>query len=462
LRPCAGDEGPSEAYCGTYTVFEDRRARAGRRIALKIIVLRSLSDDDRPDPLVFLAGGPGQAAAQMADDVRTAFKRVQRHRDVVLVDQRGTGQSHPLNCPSETDTLRSAFASEEDSLALLRKCLGKLNADVRLYTTSIAMDDLDDVRQHLGYEKINIYGGSYGTRAALVYLRQHEAHVRSLVLDGVAPTSMRLPLFAARDAGLALGKLLSDCEAEPACRTAYPKLTSRVRALLARLEAAPARVRLVHPRTGEVDTVNVTARSVANILFGALYSPKTAAILPLLIDRAAKDDFQGLLALAIAGDTSENMSVGMQLSVLCSEDTTQITDADIARETAGTMFGPHLAASQMEACDAWPKGLVAPNYSAHVVSDVPALVLSGDIDPVTPPSWGEAVVRHLKRGRHWVAAATGHGVASTPCGARLIADFLEAGTADGLDARCLADAKRPPFFLTQAGPDPTPTPGPGR
>ena len=193
-----------------------------------------------------------------------------------------------------------------------------------------------------------------------------------------------------------------------------------------------------------------------------LYSPKTAAILPMLIDRASKNDFQGLLALAIAGDTSENMSIGMQLSVLCSEDAAQITVQDIERETAGSMFALHLAAGQMKACEVWPRSSMAPDYSAPVVSDVPALVLSGDIDPVTPPSWGEAVVRHLRRGRHWVSTATGHGVASTACGAKLVADFLEAGSADGLNTQCLAEARRPPFFLTHSGPDPAPDSGPSR
>jgi pimeloyl-ACP methyl ester carboxylesterase len=456
LRPCSSDEGPTDAYCGTLEVFEDRTARTGRQIGLAIVVLPALSDDYRADPLFFLAGGPGQGAARMAEAIGTVFDRVRRHRDIVLVDQRGTGHSHPLDCPPDTESLRAVFASDEAAVERLRTCLAGLQADVRHYTTPPAMDDLDDVRQFLGYEQVNLYGGSYGTRAALVYLRRHEAHVRSVVLDGAAPTGMRLPLFAARDAQRALERLLADCENDAACRDAYPGLTGRLTRLLRRLEAAPARVRLVHPRTGAADTVDVTARAVASVVVSALYSPTTASLLPILIDRAERDDFQGLLALAFAGDTSENMSVGMQLSVLCSEDAPQIAPDDVARETTGRLLGSHLVASQLKACEIWPRGTIEPSYHQPVESSVPALVLSGDVDPVTPPLWGEAVARHLSRGRHLVAAATGHGVAGTPCGARLIADFVNRGSAEGLDAACLNAAKRPPFFLTPSGPEMAP------
>src|SRR5215216_3305742 len=250
LRPCTSAEAPTDAYCGKLSVYENRDARTGRRINLNIVVLPSLADDPNADPLFFLAGGPGQAATKFAREVREAFRQVQRERDIVLVDQRGTGKSNPLECRSDSNSLRDVSEPEEVGLARLRRCLEGYDADVRLYTTPIAMDDLDDVRAHLGYERINLYGGSYGTRAALVYLRRHGDHVRSMILDGVAPTDMRLPLFSARDAQRALDKLLADCEADPACRMTHPGLPARVRVLLQRLEAAPARVRMVNPRTG--------------------------------------------------------------------------------------------------------------------------------------------------------------------------------------------------------------------
>ena len=455
LRPCTSDEAPTDAYCGTLTVYEDRDARTGRRIPLNIVVLPALGDTAAADPLFFLAGGPGQGAAKMAREVREIFRRVQRERDIVLVDQRGTGRSNPLNCRADNNSLREVTESEEASLDRLRTCLRGYDADVRLYTTTIAMDDLDEVRAHLGYERINLYGGSYGTRAALVYLRQHGDHVRSMILDGVAPADMRLPLYSARDAQRALDQLLADCEADAPCRMTHPGLASRVRALLQRLETAPPRVRLVNPRTGVAEDVVVEARIVASILFGALYSPLTASLVPALVARAEQHEYQSLFALAYAGDgAADNMSVGMQLSVLCSEDAARVTAADVAREAAGTVFSTHLFGGQLEACEMWPKGQVDEAYYQPVVSDVPTLILSGDADPVTPPGWGDAVARHLSRARHVAVPATGHGVVSTPCGQRLIRDFIERGTADGLDTTCIASIRRPPFVVTPAGPDP--------
>ncbi len=455
LHACASHEGPTDAYCGTLRVFENREARQGRTIDLKIVVLPGLGSDASTDPLFFLAGGPGQGAAKMAKEVGELFRRIQTTRDIVLVDQRGTGDSNPLECRSDQDSLRPLDESDEEGLARLRKCLAGFDADPRLYTTSIAMDDLDDVRAHLGYGSINLYGGSYGTRAALVYVRQHEAHVRSVVLDGVAPPDMRLPLFFARDAQRALDKLVADCEANVTCRGQYPSLADRTRVLLARLEATPTRVRLTHPRTGIADEVRVDAAFVANILAGALYSPLTSALIPELIKRAEANDFQGLLALALVNERAgENMSAGMQLSVVCAEDYPRITPDDAAREAKGSVFAGHLLRSRMRACEFWPKGVVPAGYYEPVTSAVPVLVLSGDLDPVTPPSWGEAVTRHLQNARHIIVPGTGHGAVATGCGARLVQEFVDRGATDGLNTSCLEGLERPPFFLTPAGPDP--------
>ena len=451
LHPCSSVEGPTDASCGKLQVYENRDSRTGRRISLNIVALPSLAPAPEPDPLFFLAGGPGQAAAQMAAEVREIFRPVLRYRDIVLVDQRGTGKSNPLECRAESNSLDELTESEGQALGRLKKCLAGYDADVRLYTTTLAMDDLDDVRSFLGYERINLYGGSYGTRAALVYVRQHGDRVRSMILDGVAPTDMRIPLFAARDAQRALDKLLTDCDADSACRSAQPGLAIRVRALLRRLTQSPARVEIMHPRTGVRESVTIEARVFASILFSALYSPLTASLVPALIGRAEQNDFQSLLALAYASESDGNMSVGMQLSVLCSEDATRLTEEDVTRESAGTVFGLHLLRGQMQACAMWPRGKVDPAFFSPVISDVPALILSGDLDPVTPPGWGQAVAQHLGNARHITVPATGHGVVGTPCGQELIRHFIETGSAEDLDVGCVSRVRRPPFFLTPSG-----------
>lgn len=454
LHPCVLDEGPTDAYCGTLRVFENRETRTGRTIDLRIIVLPSLSSEARPDPLFFLAGGPGQGAAEMAPQIRDVFRRIQEDRDIVLVDQRGTGKSNPLDCRSDMNSLTVLNESDEAGLGRLRTCLEGYDADTRLYTTTIAMDDLDDVRTYLGYDRINVYGGSYGTRAALVYLRQHGDAVRTMVLDGVAPVSMQLPLFAARDAQRALDTLLADCDADTQCRMLYPDLGTRLRALFARLERQPARVSLTHPRTGVTEDVQIDARFVASALFGSLYSPLAASLVPELIARGERNDFQGLVALALINEAAgDNMSIGMQLSVLCAEDAPRVTPEAVARESAGTVFGTHLMA-MIRACEFWPAGQISEAYYAPVTSAVPTLVLSGALDPVTPPTWGESVTTTLSNARHVVVPGTGHGALGAGCALRLFKDFLDSADARALDVTCLSGIRRPPFFTTPAGPDP--------
>jgi pimeloyl-ACP methyl ester carboxylesterase len=455
LRPCTADDGPTDAYCGSYAVYENRDSKQGRKIDLRIVLLPALSRDAKPDPVFFLAGGPGQGAAQLARGIREMFRRVQAERDIVLVDQRGTGESNPLDCKSDEDSLKELNDPPEAVVARLKSCMEGLDADLRFYTTNIAMDDLDDVRQFLGYEQINLYGGSYGTRAALVYLRQHEPHVRAAVLDGVAPTDMRLPLFFARDAQRALDLLIADCEKDDQCRARYPNLGERLKNLAARLESSPVTTRLVHPRTGLEEEVVVKGSLVAVTIFGALYSPLASSLIPALVERAERNDFQGMLALSmINSGVSENMAVGMQFSVLCTEDFGRITPEEAEREVVGTLFGRHLMEMRLKACEFWPKGSLPANYHQPVQSAVPALLLSGELDPVTPPEWAEKVAKTLTNSKHLIAPGTGHGVISTGCGLRILREFLDEASAESLDDSCLAVLRRPPFFLSPSGPDP--------
>jgi pimeloyl-ACP methyl ester carboxylesterase len=453
LKPCSSAEGPTDAYCGKVDVWEDRAARSGRKLSLKVIVLPGLRREPAPDPIFYFAGGPGGGAAKMARMIREPFRSLQTDRDIVLVDQRGTGDSNPLTCKFDED---KPDQDPDAGIEKLRACLATYpaKADVRDYTTSIAMDDLDDVRQFLGYSKIDLYGGSYGTRAAIVYTRQHADHVRAVILDSVAPTDMRIPLYMARDAQRALELLIRDCERDPGCHQRFPALGDRLTRLLAHL-SSPQHVRLIHPRTGAEVDVNVKRRTISNILFASLYSPQMAALLPLLIERAEKGDFQGFLALGAPGDAlADNIALGMQFSVLCSEDAPRIESGSIERETAGTFLGSDMADWRMKICAFWPRGQVDPAYYDYTQSDVPALILSGELDPVTPPSWGQQVASHWKNSRHIVAPGTGHGVITSGCVMKLAREFLNKGSAANLDVNCVQRVRRPPFFLGPSGPDP--------
>jgi pimeloyl-ACP methyl ester carboxylesterase len=453
LRPCKTAEGPSDAYCGTLKVFEDRNARTGRQIGLNIVVLPSLSNTSQPDPVFFLAGGPGQGAAQLAKPLQSLFQRINRDRDLVLVDQRGTGKSNPLECKNESDSLREINQAEQASLDQLKACLAKYDANPKLYTTSIAMDDLDDVRRYLGYRSINLYGGSYGTRAALEYLRRHEANVRTVVLDGVAPPSIRLPLFMGRDSERALRKLTADCAQDADCAAKFPDLQGRIDRLLARLDRQPVKTQLAHPRTGKREEVEIRREFVALALFNALYSNLTSSLLPLVLERAESNDFQSLLAL-VGSNEGMSLAAGMHFSVVCAEDAPKIGPGELDREATGWFLPRRVLESRLKPCEFWPRGEVEDGFYAPPASSKPVLVLSGDLDPVTPPTWGEEVTKTLKNAQHLVVPGTGHGTASRGCVMQVMQDFYSRGSMDGVKSACLSQLKRGPFFTTLAGPDP--------
>jgi pimeloyl-ACP methyl ester carboxylesterase len=429
-------------------VFEDREAAAGRKIELHIVLLPALANDPAPDPVFFLAGGPGQGATKIAEAVEYMLEPVRRRRDIVLVDQRGTGESSPLECDLTEGAADFDFTMTVPP-ELVQACLDSYDADTRLYTTPIAMDDLDEVRQWLGYDQINLYGGSYGTRAALVYLARHEEQVRSVVLDGVAPVQMTLPLYFAQDAQRALTKLIDDCEASEACNGRFPDLREQTIELFARLEREPVRATFAHPRTGEVIERTITREAVAMVLTGMLYSPWLSSLAPLAIERASRDDFQMLMPLATANETiAKDMSQGMFYSVICSEDWPNITPEQRLAETENTFLGDTLFESRWKPCEHWPRGTLPGGYGEPVRSNKPVLILSGDLDPVTPPRWGELVQETLPHSRHIVAHGVGHGVSSFGCVPRLVDEFLQSADPSALDASCVESLRRPDFLLT--------------
>jgi pimeloyl-ACP methyl ester carboxylesterase len=455
LTPCRLEGLASQAQCGTHEVYEDRAAKAGRKLRLRVVVVPALAAQPEPDPLVLLAGGPGQAASRT--QVLLALERIRRKRDIVLVDQRGTGDSHPLEC--ELHPLEAGLAArfaDTGAADAVRKCREGWVADARHYTTPIAMDDLDEVRAALGYERINLWGVSYGTRAALVYLRQHPERVRTAILDGVAPMSLYLPLYAPRDGQQALEKLLAHCEKDAACAKAYPRLRPRTEALLARLEARPERVQVPHPRTGVPEDIVLSRRVFLSELFGHLYSPELAALVPLMLDRATRGEWAPFVALSVGltEGMERTVSQGLYYAVVCAEDAPFFDRAAVEREAKGTWFGPDMGLETLAVCEGWPRAALPEGYREPVASDVPTLLLSGELDPVTPPAWAEEAKRTLSRGLHVVVPGVGHNTLGADCARSLMHDLLERGSVEGLTPACGPGLTRPPFFTSFAGPVP--------
>jgi len=445
------------ARCGTLTVYEDRAALSGRQIALYVAVIPAISRNPAPDPLFFITGGPGGAATQDYLLVRSAFQRINEDRDIVLVDQRGTGQSHPLGCPPSEDSLSS---SDDNVLEQeLTHCLNQLDTNLELYTTSIAMDDLDQVRAALGYDKINLYGVSYGTRAALTYLRQHKDRVRTVILDGVLPQDEPLGISIASDAQRALDLIFERCAADGACAQAFPDLRQEFGALVESLDREPVAVRLSHPTTGEPTEVNFTRDELALAIRLFSYSQETVALLPLLIHTAqTSGDFSRLAAqyLLVSQQLEGNISEGMHHSVVCAED-----EPFFYKE--GEFVGNTDAEKQSylgewyheleKVCALWPVTEVSADFKAPVISDVPVLLLSGEADPVTPPSNGDQAASTLSNSLHLVAPGQGHGVILRGCIPRIATEFVESGTVQGLDTVCISEIQPMPFFVNFAGPN---------
>ena len=456
LAPCRLKRSGLQAQCGMLRVPEDRAHPEKRQIDLKIAVVPALARSPQPDPLFLLAGGPGQAATEAMGPILGAFERVRRDRDLVLVDQRGTGSSHPLRCDlNDPDApLSQRLAAESLGAGRFRECLEGYDADVRLYTTSIAMQDLDDVRAALGYEQIDLWGGSYGTRAALTYLKEHEARVRAVVLDGVAPVDLTLPVSFAADAQRSLDLLFASCAAEKSCNAAFPDLPARFAALLAKLSKAPARVHAADPLTGAPADVEITRDAFAAGLRGVLYQQDFASLAPLIVARGASGDFAPFIA-ATAGLTagfSKTMAFGMMFSVVCSEDLPGVTPAQIEEASKGSFLGPHLALEFTKVCESWPRGdqpRREPTRSAK-----PVLLLSGEIDPATPPRWAEKAKETLPNSKHFVLPGVGHGATAEGCVPRLISQFIDQASVAKLDGACLKPLRRPPFFVSFAGPPP--------
>ena len=436
-----------DAQCGVLKRPLDPARPAGTQIDLHVVVIPALARQKQPDPVFFFAGGPGQSAVGLAGTVQALLQRLGQRRDLVLIDQRGTGHSAPLQCdiPAPDEGLARALDRTRE-VAALDACRAKLETlpwgDLRFYTTTIAMADADAVRAALGAEQVDLVGISYGTRAALEYLRVYPTHVRRAVIDGVAPPDMVLPASDDVDAAAALDKLFADCAAEKACAQAHPALAQRWQALQASL---PRAVDIDDPVTGQRRHVTMTAEAVRTVARRPLYAPAQAAMLPHAIEEAAAGRFDVLMALASStGDQPTDLSEGQHFSVICSEDFPRLP------APAGPASDEGAQGLYRAVCAHWPRGDVPAAFYTIPVSPAPVLLLSGGLDPVTPPRHAARVAKALgARARSVVVANNGHNVMGIACMRDAVTRFVGAATeAEALtvDMSCADKVPRPLAF----------------
>lgn len=451
----------AESRCGQLSLAEDPQQPDGRKIDIAVMVLPAIARIAAADPVFFLAGGPGQSAIETGPGVFQMLPELRRQRDIVLVDQRGTGASNSLACVTteqQDDFSLSSGAQTALQVARLKACLPTLDAAPALYTTASAVQDLEAVRQALGYEQINLFGISYGTRVALVYLREYPARVRALLLDGVAPPGISIVAEFVRTGDAALDRLFADCQAVTACAQAFPDLAGHFLATLERLRAEPGLWPLRHPGTGAQVDVWIDEQLVTGIVRQVLYQRTLSTLLPLALEQAWRGDYQALLTLGYQfSGGGESISLGMMASVFCTEDMAQAAllideRGDGLGAKPGKYFSPSMNDQMAEICQFWPTAAPAVGDFAAVTSNTPVLLISGELDPVTPPAFAEQALATLANARHVIVAGVGHNAAFTGCVPSLLSEFVEQLAPPALDLACLENIQRPPFFTSSAGP----------
>lgn len=465
LQPCRLPGFEHEAACGRVTRALDPAAPQGRQIEIHFAVLPALARNKHADPVFVFAGGPGQSAIDLAGSWSRLLARAGNRRDIVLIDQRGTGRSARLACPEVAPATPLAellpHAAQMRRLDACREALQRLpHGDLRHYSTWVAMGDAEAVRQALGAPRVNLVGGSYGTRAALEYQRQFPQAVRRLVLDGVAPPDMGLPAAFSIDNQAAFDAMVSACETDASgCARRHPALRAEWRSLLAGL---PKAVRVAHPLTGVAEDLVVTRELVLGLVRAPLYAPAVAAALPEALGEAARGRFEPLFGLAgaLPGGRPGTMAEGMHFAVICAEDMRVLDAKGTVGARAGGVPGGDFASVFEERyrriCAAWPRGEVPADFYRVSTTPVAALLLSGGADPVTPPRHGERVAGLLgPKARHVVVPGAGHGVMALPCMRDVLFRFIDAAddeAAAQVKADCAAALPRPLAFVPPRAP----------
>jgi pimeloyl-ACP methyl ester carboxylesterase len=451
-KPCSvrGVRGP--ARCGTLQVWENREARKGRRIGIHFVVLPASAPGPAKEAVAFLSGGPGEAATDAAPDLAIRLASVRKTRDLLFMDQRGTGGSNPLPCKSAKPASLQSYLTEFYTPADVARCAQALRAraDVTQYGSGPAMDDLEELRAALGYDQLDLFGASYGTRAALVYLRRHPGHVRAILMHGSAPTDLRYPLTVPHDAQLALEGVFADCARDPGCHAAFPDPAADLQQSLRKLEAGPVRVPVLDPASGRMTAVLLARDRYTEALRALAYDAGSASLIPAVIHRAAAGDFGPAAEEELAWRRSvEADSRGVHLAVTCAEDVDFIEPPEAAAAAQGSFMGPWRAADQRAACAVWPHRKLDRSFLDPVRSELPLLVMNGEYDPATARYHAERLLHGFPNGRLVVIPGGGHGMGGLAgvkaCYDAIVSQFLRTADAKTVDAACMAQVHRTPF-----------------
>jgi pimeloyl-ACP methyl ester carboxylesterase len=446
LAGCFVEGVNNQLQCGKLSVPENWAQPTDINIDLNVIVVKAISNTPKPDPLFLLMGGPGQAASELVSGLIKIFHDVHQDRDLVFVDQRGTGLSSPLLCDEEEGDIYKDVNSDFD-VNDIKKCLADFNVDLSQYNTNSAILDFDAVRVALGYDKINLYGISYGSRAAMVYMRDKPEALRSVILDGVVPPQVVVGPMGI-EAARAFDILIEQCKTHQDCQKQYPNLVSDYQNIRAQLEIAPIRTTIDHPVSDKKIALNIDSKKFINTLRNQLYSVGRRELLPYIINEFAQGNYKPFVGLMSQNeDSSGSMYVGLTFNILCNEDIPRASKDLLAKDSANTFSGRHTFEVFSDICKHWPTFTAPANFGEQVNSTIPTMLLSGELDPVTPPAWAEIAAKGLTNSKHYIAKNAGHGLVTQTCAGSMIGEFVDSLNLEEVDSSCLDKQPLPGFLL---------------
>ena len=442
----------TKAECSYLTVPQNYAEPQGVKLKLHIALIASSARKPQADPVVYLAGGPGQSASESFGQIAPGFREILKTRHVLLIDQRGTGLSHALKCNMPDDV---GLVTPDDATvrAMVRGCLHAQDSDPKFFTTTDATKDLESLRVAIAAPQLNLVGFSYGTRVAQQFAMHYPNSTRSLILDGIAPNQLILGSEQAQALDEALAKQFARCVADKACFARFGDPAKTLSALEADLTANPREIEIDDPLTGKPVKLPLGIGALQGMARFYAYASETSALVPLLMDEAKHGRPQLMLAQTeMAGkNIGDAMSHGMQLSVLCSEDNEFLKfDASNKNRLLGNEMQEMLSVQ----CQEWPKGARPKDFFQPLTGNIPTLLISGEFDPVTPARYGDIVLKGLSNAQHIIVPAQGHINLGRGCIPKLAGEFLANLAPKKLDTECVKKITPAPFFLELTGPAP--------
>jgi pimeloyl-ACP methyl ester carboxylesterase len=456
-RISAGPGAPSiAARCGELERPLNPDDPEAGTITLKVAVVAALSLEPETDAFVPIAGGPGGSSIVFYAGWAHAFERVRQERDILLVDQRGTGESAPMTCDTDDDVVEGLFSIDE-TRRVMEECLEALPFDPRFFTTSVAVRDLEAVREALGYSALNLYGSSYGTRVAQHYARRYPDSTRTVIIDGVVPPQLPLGPEIATESQRAMDRVLDRCSSDPDCSDRFPAIHEDFQRLRATLAAGPVTVAASNPATGKQESLDFGEMHMAVAIRLLLYGARSIALIPLVINEAANGNYGPLAAQyqMTMQSMSDALSIGMHNSVMCTEDAPYIDYDAIDREAIEASYlGPAQIDAIEAMCSIWPQGPIDDDLHTPLATDIPVLLLSGDADPITPPRYANLAAVDLEKAWLLTGVNQGHGLGPVGCMPRIVGKFVDSALLEDGDTDCMDDNFVMPFFLDYSGPTP--------